>query len=254
MDRGSGQDRALQMQQHYDRFLARHYLWMAGGFAENAEKTRRFLATHGIVPRDSKIAIDLGAGCGIQSIPLAESGFTVHAVDLSGALLAELAARSGSLPVTMHEGDIRSFPLWAGLFPELILCMGDTLTYLPDMEAVEELIRHCHAELRPGGKCILTFRDYSTAAEGTIDVVPVQRDADRIFLCRLEYGSDSVTGTDILYTRSEGRWSRTASSYTKLRIRPWAFRQLLTGAGFGIAYWGTGSGIITIIAGKPSSP
>jgi SAM-dependent methyltransferase len=247
---GDGEERVRVMQEHYDRFLAEHYLWMAGGFEANAEKTHRFLATHGIVPRDTRVAIDLGAGCGIQSIPLAEAGFEMHAVDLSRKLLDELAARSGSLPITVHEGNLLDYSLWGGHQPELIVCMGDTLTYLPDMDAVGDLIRRCHAELRPGGKFIITFRDYSVAAEGVVEVIPVQRDKDHIFLCRLEYTGAGVNGTDIFYERAGGRWSRTSGSYTKLRIKPWTFRQQLTGTGFGITYWGTGTGIITIIAEK----
>jgi SAM-dependent methyltransferase len=247
---GQGEGRVSAIQEHYDRFLAGHYLWMAGGFGPNAAKSRRFFANHGIVPRDTRVAIDLGAGCGFQTIPLAEAGFHVHAVDLCQPLLDELAARLQGLPVTLHTGNILDYSLWSGLCPELIVCMGDTLTHLPGLDAVEELVRNCHAELRPGGLCLFSFRDYSAAADGDGDVVPVQRDRDRIFLCRLGYGPDTVTGTDIRYTHAGGRWSRASGSYTKQRIRPWAFRQILTGAGFGIAYWETGSGMITIIAGK----
>jgi hypothetical protein len=247
---GEGGERVRVMQEHYNRFLAAHYLWMAGGFDANAEKSRRFFTTNGIVPRDARVAIDLGAGCGIQSVPLAEAGFEVHAVDLSRKLLDELVARSGSLPITVHEGNILDYSLWGGHQPGLILCMGDTLTYLPDMETVRDLISRCYAELGPGGKFITTFRDYSVAAEGVTDVIPVQRDTDHIFLCRLEYTVSEVNGTDILYEREGGRWSRTSGRYSKLRIRPWTFRQMLTGAGFRIAYCSTGSGILTTIAEK----
>jgi SAM-dependent methyltransferase len=247
---GDGEERVRSVQEHYDRFLAEHYLWMTGGFDANAEINRRFFSTHGIVPRDTRVAIDLGAGCGFQSIPLAEAGFSVHAVDLCRPLLDELAARSHGLPIILHEGNILDYSLWGGYQPELIVCMGDTLTYLPDLQAAEDLVRSWYAELRPGGRCIISFRDYSAAADDDVDVIPVQRDPDRIFLCRLEYGRDVVNGTDIIYTRSGGRWSRTSGSYTKQRIRPWLFRQMLTGAGFRIAYCGTGSGIITTIADK----
>lgn len=245
-----GRDRVREMQLHYDRFLAGHYAWMAGGFAANTEINRRFFSAQGIIPRDTRVAIDLGAGCGFQAIPLAEAGFVVHAVDLSSALLTDLAARSEDLPITTHTGNILDYSLWAGLGPGLIVCMGDTLTCLPDTGATEELVNRWHDELRPGGKCIATFRDYSAAADDEVQVIPVQRDADRIFLCRIDYGSDCVTGTDILYSRTGGRWSRTSGTYTKQRIRPRAFRQILNKAGFRIEYCSTVSGIVTIIAEK----
>ncbi|MGB7787330.1 class I SAM-dependent methyltransferase [Methanoregula sp.] len=250
MECRDGTGRAGAIQEHYDRFLAGHYLWMSGGFEANAETSHRFFATHGIVPRDTRVAIDLGAGCGFQSVPLAVAGFTVHAVDLCQPLLDELAARSHDLPIAMHTGNILDFSLWSGHRPELIVCMGDTLTHLPDMESVADLINRCHAELRPGGTCIFSFRDYMAAQPGDVDVIPVRKDEDRIFLCRLEYAKDALQVTDILYTLSAGRWSRTSGQYPKIRIGSYAVRKIMAGAGFSILYCSTGSGIITVIAGK----
>jgi hypothetical protein len=245
-----GEDRAGAVQEHYDRFLAEHYLWMAGGFEENAEKSRSFFSTHGIAPRDTRVAIDLGAGCGFQSVPLARAGFTVDAVDLSRTLLDELASRSQGLPIRLHTGNILDWSRWSGLGPELIVCMGDTLTHLPDLHTVSDLILRCHAELRPGGLCVFTFRDYTTVPVGDVTVIPVRRDDDRIFLCRLEFGKDTVQVTDILYTQAAGRWSRTSGQYQKIRIGSYAVRKILTAAGFSILYCSTGGGIITVIAGK----
>jgi len=245
-----GEERVRAMQEHYDRFLAEYYLWMAGGFEANAETSHRFFGTHGIVPRDTRVAIDLGAGCGFQSIPLAEAGFTVHAVDLCQPLLDEITARSQGLPITVHTGNILDYSHWSGHRPELIVCMGDTLTHLPDMHAVSDLILRCHAELRPGGLCVFSFRDYMAAQPGDVDVIPVRKDKDRIFLCRLEYAKDAVQVTDILYARSAGRWSRTSGQYPKIRIGSYAVRKILADAGFSILYCSTGSGIITVIAGK----
>ena len=130
MTEQAGEEQVRAMQEHYARFLAGHYLWMSGGFEGNAETNRLFFATHGIVPRDTRVAIDLGAGPGFQAIPLARAGFTVHAVDLCRPLLDELADRSHGLPITVHAGDILDYSLWGGFLPELIVCMGDTLTHL----------------------------------------------------------------------------------------------------------------------------
>jgi SAM-dependent methyltransferase len=247
---GQGKEPVGAVQEHYDRFLAGHYLWMAGGFDANAEKSRSFFSTRGIVPQDTGVAVDLGAGCGFQSVPLAEAGFRIHAVDFCRELLDDLAARSHGLPITLHAGNILDYSLWSGHGPELIVCMGDTLTHLPDKNKVSDLIIRCHTELRPGGLCVFTFRDYTAAHEGDVEVIPVRRDEDRIFLCRLEYGKDVVQVTDILYTRSAGRWSRTSGQYPKIRIGSYAVRRILTDTGFNILYCSTGSGIITVIAGK----
>ncbi|MDD1691229.1 MAG: class I SAM-dependent methyltransferase [Methanoregula sp.] len=235
---------------HYDRFLAEHYLWMAGGFAANAIKSRQFFSTHHIQPGAGGIAIDLAAGCGFQSVPLAEAGFRVTAVDFCQPLLDELRSRAPGPGIEIVTGDIMDFPLWAGKTPELVTCMGDTLTHLPDDHAVSSLIRQCHAELGPGGTLVLSFRDYTSEENGSIAIIPVRRDADRIFLCRLEYRQDSVLVTDILFSRMSGAWERSASEYAKLRISPERVREMMEQAGFRIEFVGLENGMIVFIGVK----
>jgi SAM-dependent methyltransferase len=235
---------------HYDRFLASRYTWMAGGFGGNVARNREFFATHHIRPALTGAAIDLGAGCGFASIPLAGAGFRITAVDLCRALLDELAGRATGPGIETVMADILDFPAWAGRRPELIACLGDTLTHLPSAGDVSRLLRQCHAELVPGGRLVLTLRDYAGPEDGTVAVIPVQRDADRIFLCRLEYGPVAVTVTDILYSRPGGRWEREAGSYRKIRIAPAFLEECLAGAGFGIEYCRVETGIISVIAAK----
>ncbi|MFA4860742.1 MAG: class I SAM-dependent methyltransferase [Methanoregula sp.] len=235
-------------QSHYDRFLAEQYLWMSGGFDHNLRKNRHFFASHHLVPQSTHTAIDLGAGCGFQAIPLAEAGFSVIAVDFCRPLLAELRARAGTLPINCIAADIFDFMAWTSRHPELIVCMGDTLTHLPDLDAVRHLIRQCHDELGPGGKLVLTLRNYSMEPEGSVVVIPVRRDADRIFLCRLEYDKRTISVTDILVSRKTGQWERTASDYTKLRVAPDDLVLMVADAGFGIVFFESEDGLITIIA------
>ena len=244
------QDNPMDTRSHYDRFLAEQYLWMAGGFGENCRKNREFFAGHNLVPRSTGSAIDLGAGCGFQSVPLAEAGFRVTAVDFCRPLLAEIRDRAGTCSIDTLNADIRDFPAWSSRRPELIVCMGDTLTHLPDPDAVRSLIRQCHKELEPGGKCVFSIRDYSAEPEGSVVVIPVRRNPDRIFLCRLEYGNGTVSITDILVSRKSGKWERTSGTYTKIRIAPEIFVRMLGNAGFTIEFFETDAGVITIIIGK----
>lgn len=236
--------------EHYDRFLAEQYAWMAGGFTVNVEKNRAFFAGQGIHPSGTGQAIDLGAGCGFVTVPLIGAGFFVTAVDFCKPLLDELQQQAASQRVLTVAGNILDFPLWAGRGPELIVCMGDTLTHLPDTDTVIRLIRQCHAELVPGGRLILALRDYSHEEEGSIVVIPVQRDADRIFLCRLEYRADHVDVKDVSYSRESGSWERSAGEYRKLRIAPAFLERELERAGFRIEENPVGEGHITIIAKK----
>jgi SAM-dependent methyltransferase len=234
---------------HYERFLAERYLWMAGGFDPNCRRNRDFFAGHAIVPASTRVAVDLGAGCGFQSIPLGRAGFHVVSVDFCRPLLFELGQRAGGLAIDIAESDILEFAAWASRRPELIVCMGDTLTHLPDMAAVSGLIRQCHAELVPGGRLVLSFRDYTAGPGGSVEVIPVRRDEDRIFLCRLEYGEADVDVTDILFSRESGHWERTAGSYTKIRIAPDVLAGILASEGFALErVTEAGAGPITVIA------
>lgn len=236
---------------HYETFLARNYVWMAGGWEDSGERNHRFFSRHGIMPARGGVAIDLGAGCGFQSVPLARAGFHVIAVEFSIQMLAVLAQHAGDLPIERIQGDILSFGAWAGREPELITCMGDTLAHLPDLSAVHDLIRQCAHELGPGGKIIFSFRDYSREPGGTVAVIPVRRDADRIFLCRLEYGRDGVRVEDILFSRESGPWVRAASTYPKIRIAPEALMTMIADEGLAAQEPVDESGMITIIAEKP---
>jgi predicted RNA methylase len=235
---------------HYDRFLARYYTWMAGGFDPVLQKNRDFFAGHAISSAFQDTVIDLGAGCGFQSIPLAEAGFRVIAVDSCRSLLEELELHAGTLPVTPIEADILDFPAWAGHNPALITCMGDTLTHLPDMKEVRKFIRECHSELMIRGNRVITFRDYSQEPDDPVVIIPVRSEPERIFLCRMEYRNDSVLVTDILYSRDYGKWERTASAYSKIRIDPVLFSRMIVEAGFSIEFFEVTKRIVTVIARK----
>jgi 2-polyprenyl-3-methyl-5-hydroxy-6-metoxy-1,4-benzoquinol methylase len=238
------------VQTHYDAFLAPIYSWLSGGFDEQAKKNRQFFMAHGIRPRGSGMAVDFGAGNGFQAVPLADLGFSVTAVDSCRSLLDELSCNAASLPVRPVAGDIRNYLVWTGLHPELITCMGDTLTHLPSLTEVEDLVRHCFSELELDGTLILTLRDYSVQPAGAKDCIPVRRDENRIFLCSLAYHADIMTVEDILYSRSGGRWQRDAGRYTKLRILPEELDRMVRSAGFGTIYSAIQDGMITTIARK----
>jgi hypothetical protein len=239
---------------HYSALLARNYPWMAGGLSANIAKNYRFFSEHSLRPSISGAAIDLGAGCGFQSIALAEAGFDVVAVDFSEQMLSILSQYAGNLPVRIIPSDILAFTSWAGLCPELIVCMGDTITHMPGIPIIKSIIRNCAKEILPGGKIVFSFRDYSKDPEGTSLIIPVRRDDKRIFVCRLDFEKEIVRVTDILYTRESGKWIRAAGSYPKVRIAPDFFSLLMRNEGFVITQSYEEFGMTTIIAEKPGCP
>ena len=68
--------------EHYDKVLSDVYSWMFGGFEIAIQRNAEFIIKHNLRPEGSGIAIDLGSGCGFQSIPLAKAGYSVTAIDI----------------------------------------------------------------------------------------------------------------------------------------------------------------------------
>jgi SAM-dependent methyltransferase len=213
---------------HYATHLGPIYTWMIGDLDAAFARSRTELDELPIPSSRGGIAVDLGAGFGLHSLPLAERGYVVTAIDTCEPLLNELRSRSAALPVKTVVGDLLAFRSFVRQPVDVILCMGDTLTHLPNFAAVESLLAGACAALRPGGIFTATFRDYASKALQHGDrFIPVRGDDDRILTCFLEYGDDRVTVYDLLNEKQQGRWLQRVSSYLKLRLAPeWIVGQL----------------------------
>lgn len=211
----------VSVKDHYDNLLGPVYSWMLGDMAVARENARTELCELGIDERAPGVAIDLGAGSGLYSIPLAELGFSVVAIDSCAGLLGELRNSAGDSPIQPVSGNLTAFRTFHPGPADVILCMGDTLTHLPTRESVEVLFEEVKTALEPGGVFVATFRDYVSAPlEGTERFIPVRSDEKRILTCFLEYGDEVVTVYDLLHCRTETGWTASVSAYTKLRLDP----------------------------------
>ena len=234
---------------HYESLLAPVYAWLAGGAEAAFARGETELDFLRLTPlRGSAIALDLGAGFGMHSIPLARRGFSVVAVDSSEALLRELRGHAGALPIRIVDADLLDFPQYVAGPTEVILCMGDTLTHLPSRQAIESLFAQVAAALAPGGTFVLTFRDYSTPMIRESRFIPVKSDADRVFTCFLEYGNEYVDVYDLLHERQGAQWTQRISSYRKLRLPPDWVSASLRNAGFQVTQEAGLSGMIRVVA------
>jgi SAM-dependent methyltransferase len=236
------------VQEHYDRHLGPVYAWMAGGIEPAFERGGAELDAIGAQPSNGGVAVDLGAGFGMHSIPLARRGFDVVAIDSSAVMLDELSRQAGALPVRAIRDDLLSFPRHLSTKPELVLCMGDTLTHLPDEESVERLIATVSERLADGGRFVVTLRDYSAPLTGDRRFIPVRSDENRIFVCFLEYTASRVRVNDILHEREGSQWKMSVSSYDKLRVMPEWLDDLLRRNGFAVTRDVNGSGMLRFVA------
>jgi len=239
------------VKEHYDEHLAAVYDWMTGGFENAVDGNRNFFSRLQFDDLPRGLAIDLGAGSGFQSIPLAEIGFSVLAVDFSAALLAILQTRTGNLSINTVQDDILNFPRYLKGKVELIVCMGDTLTHLKSFGDVRELLSDISKSIVENGVLILTFRDYfSTELRGNQRFIPVRSDNAKIFTCFLEYFDRYVEVHDLLYTKDDAGWKLSISSYPKLKLEPKAVADELRKLGFSSISNESESGMVIIIARK----
>jgi len=239
------------VQEHYERLLAEYYSWMSGGFARKLKQNQQFFEVHDVRPASSGLAVDLGAGCGFQSIPLSKIGFAVLAIDSSKRLLAELRQNARGLAITTINDDMLNFARHCRDPIELVVCMGDGLTHLDTRQTIRRLFRKIVRTLEPGGRLVLTFRDLSTELTGLDRFIPVRSDSDTIITCFLEYETNHVKVHDMIYERGNHRWELKKSFFRKVRIAPQWVEDVLQSLGFNIEIFDIRDGGVSIIARKP---
>ena len=244
------------VQEHYDTHLAPLYSWMSGGAAGPRARFAALLAQLGLRPtHPGATALDLGAGNGFQAIPLAQAGYAVTAIDLSAALLRELERDAAELrvPVRAITGDLRAFARHLpSPTPEVITCMGDTLTHLATRDDVRRLITDVSAALAPGGCFIVSFRDYTVARSGADRFIPVRSDAERILTCFLDFTATHVAVHDIVHTREGDGWRQRVSVYQKIRLGPAEVRADLAASGLVLEFHDEKNGLVTLAARRPT--
>jgi SAM-dependent methyltransferase len=238
---------------HYDEFLAPVYSWILGDFENAYQANVEFFASLQLSAKRGDGAVDLGCGPGCQSLPLAERGFRVVAIDFCQELLDELTERAGDLQITTVCDDLIEFDKHIDEPPALVVCMGDTLVHLPDTASVDKLIDRVSRALKPGGTFVYSIRDYVTSEPTGADrFVPIRADDQQIFTCFLDYQENVVHVHDLLYIKEGGAWKMHISDYLKLRLDPAEINQRLQVNGLNIIQQMTKNGMIVVVATKPA--
>ncbi|PRX54591.1 class I SAM-dependent methyltransferase [Flagellimonas meridianipacifica] len=240
----------MQAQEHYEKHLANFYSWMVGELEPKSNEFQSLLKHYGIEPKNTKTAIDLGAGNGIQSIALKGLGFEVTAVDFNEQLLNELKANPKASGIKIKLTDIKNVGEFESLKPELIVCCGDTITHLNDKREIEELVSDASRTLENNGYLILTFRNYTGELDDQQRFIPVKSTENRILTCILEYEREKVKVTDLLQERINGEWTQKVSTYKKVRIDPKEVVQILEKNGMSLKLNESINRMETIIAIK----
>lgn len=238
------------VKKHYDTLLGNIYSWMTGDFETAVNSFQNFLQKNGLVHNDQKTALDLGAGHGIQSVALAKSGYSVTAVDFSQQLLDELSTHANDLPIEVVNDDILHFIFNENKNWDLIICWGDTLTHLKDIEDMKTFLNQSIEHLNEQGHLLLSFRDYSVEMEGNQRFIPVKSSEEQILTCFLEYEKERVRVSDLLHIKENNQWIQKVSAYYKTRVNYQEVIELLEKQGLSILLQESKKGLIEMVARK----
>ncbi len=230
---------------HYADYLGPIYVWMAGGMDHALALGKRDL--DGVIGAGGA-AVDLGAGFGMHTIPLARAGYKVLAVDTCDRLLDELRRHSTGLDIQAEHCDMLRFQEHLSEKADLILCMGDTLPHLQTMEDVSLLLQRIAESLSPTGRFVAAFRDYTRLPQGAARFIPVRSDSDRIHTCFLEEQPEHVVVHDVIHEKGDHDWEMTVSSYTKLRLSPYVVNDALLELGLKSAIGPGARGMVSATA------
>ncbi len=238
--------------EHYRTFLADHYTWMSGPYAEKVVHQHELLVRSGLAPLTTGKALDLGCGPGSQSIALAQLGFSITAIDANAQLLEELGQHATGLPIRTIQHDLCALATCPAL-PERVdaaVCVGDIIPHLSNTECITTLFEQVSARLVPQGRFVLGFRDLSEERYGLDRFLPIRNDSERIMMCFLEYEPDTVVVHDLICIRQGERWDLRKSSYRKLRLSvAWVLSQLEV-SGFAVLAKENTQGVWNVVASK----
>jgi 2-polyprenyl-3-methyl-5-hydroxy-6-metoxy-1,4-benzoquinol methylase len=239
---------AVPVSDHYERLLGPIYSWMVGDVDAATARADAELDAIGLPAIATGTAVDLGAGFGMHSLPLARRGYRVIGIDTCEPLLQELRSRAGALAISTANADLLDLRTHVAQRADVILCMGDTLTHLPDVASVDSLFASVDT-LSSGGLFVATFRDYvSSPLQGDGRFILVRSDENRILTCFLEYSDKTVQVHDMLHERVATNWQLRVSSYAKLRLAPEWVVKALTAHGFSVRLEAGLGGMVRVVA------
>lgn len=145
--------------------------WQAEVHAQGVA-LERLLAADG--PPGPWRVLDCACGIGTQAIGFALRGHSVHATDLSPAPLERARREAGAFGAQLTFG-VANFLDLAERVPDafdVVVCADNAIAHLRDDELLTRALVAMRSRLAPGGRLLLTLRDYDRlldAAAGPVD-------------------------------------------------------------------------------------
>ena len=212
---------------------ARRYDLMNGLFTLGNDRLWRLQMTRAVAPQPGERILDVAAGTGTSSAPMAKAGALVTALDFSQGMIDE--GRRRYPEIEFVNGDAQDLPFDDDTFDAVTISFG-----LRNVNRPKVALAEMNRVLKPGGRLVVC--EFSTPPFGLL------RAAYRAYL---KYGMPLVAKV----TSSNGP----AYSYLAESIEQWPEQQVLSqwirGAGFTrVAHRDLSFGIVALHRGrKPAS-
>jgi glycine/sarcosine N-methyltransferase len=118
--------------------------------------------------------LDMGAGTGTMAVALAEKGLKVTASEPEETMAETIKkkAKSKGLSISVYTKSMDEIDEFQGQF-DGILCIGNTLPHLSNLEAVERYLRKCYFQLKTNGILILQQVNYDKVLSKSDFTFPV---------------------------------------------------------------------------------
>jgi len=162
-------------------------------------------------------SLDLGCGSGAYSLALCDLGFSeIHAVDYCTEVLHPLLRTDNRIQT--HILDIRLIDNSMFQDMDLILCTGDTILYLDNVEEIGQLFSHASNMLNHSGVFLLEFRDFSVELPVLERFKTSKLTESYIKNIGLIYEDGYLFTIDIINKKVDGNWVTQKGVSRKLRV------------------------------------
>ncbi|WNV85897.1 class I SAM-dependent methyltransferase [Umezawaea sp. Da 62-37] len=201
---------------------------------------RQAAALTPLIPPGSRV-LDCACGIGTQAIGLGALGSTVVGSDLSPVAVAraarEAVARRVGLPVV--AADMRALPFAAGSF-DVVLAADNAVPHLLSAADLGAAAAEMRRVLRPGGRLVLSTRDYDAIRRDRPSSTAPQRNANGTVTFQLWRWNAEGTHYDLEHFQLEPRgdaWTTTVRRAAYWAVTRAELAASLSEAGFVDVTW-----------------
>jgi len=115
---------------------------------------------------------DIACGIGTQSLGLAALGHRLFSSDLSPAAVqrARREANTRGLSIDFGVADMRTRNTYSSPECDVVLCADNSLPHLLSDAEITDALRSFLAQLRRGGLCLISVRDYAVLEQGGVQL------------------------------------------------------------------------------------